>query len=376
MYEKSFDGEFRAVGLMSRIAAEDRVGDSLSADTIRLYSRKMQHASNRINGGDLNNLSPEDLVRDIVERINNKLITQSSARIEKASALFWIAEKAQSLLDNGSADLERYDYAYRDIQELTTKSLQKRSQNTSGQKLKAFPDEAVSILEKAALTNKSKALRNALLFIKANLILGLRPVEWFNSKLIEYHNRDALGDYLTDEDGNKIKSLALEVKNAKHSSVRANGEKRVILLDKLTEIQISYIKRWLKLVSELKSENLVNFSEAEVNKKIYSPLQRSIKCIFLKSGWDGASPALYSTRHQAVANAKANGNSQREIAALFGHSSLNTASKHYGKKYSGYSGRTMTPAPESVLAVRLSATSPVDPSPWIEAPVIGNPNNR
>ena len=255
MYEKSFDGEFRAVGLMSRIAAEDRVGDSLSADTIRLYSSKMQHASNRRNGGDLNNLSPEDLVRDIVERINNKLITQSSARIEKASALFWIAEKAQSLLDNGSADLERYDYAYRDIQELTTKSLQKRSQNTSGQKLKAFPDEAVSILEKAALTNKSKALRNALLFIKANLILGLRPVEWFNSKLIEYHNRDALGDYLTDEDGNKIKSLALEVKNAKHSSVRANGEKRVILLDKLTEIQISYIKRWLKLVSELKSEN-------------------------------------------------------------------------------------------------------------------------
>ena len=37
------------------------------------------------------------------------------------------------------------------------------------------------------------------------------------------------------------RSPALEVKNAKHSSIRGNGEKRIILLDNLDDVKIQYI---------------------------------------------------------------------------------------------------------------------------------------
>lgn len=46
-------------------------------------------------------------------------------------------------------------------------------------------------------------------------------------------------------------------------------------------------------------------------------------------------PDLYSTRHQAIATAKAT-RSPIEIAALFGHASVITADRHYGKRIHGW----------------------------------------
>lgn len=51
-------------------------------------------------------------------------------------------------------------------------------------------------------------------------------------------------------------------------------------------------------------------------------------------------PTIYSTRHQAVADAKQSGMSPIAMAAMFGHSSIVTARRHYGKSAMG-SGRTM-----------------------------------
>ena len=146
MYEPSFDGSRRALDLLSRIGAEERVGDSLSPDTISLYGRKMRHVAARMSGGKISELTPETVVRDLNDRVDSMQITQATARVEKSAALFWIAEQAQSLMDSGSHDFGRYESAYRDILTMSTRSLPKKSKNTSSKKLKAFPDEAVDIL--------------------------------------------------------------------------------------------------------------------------------------------------------------------------------------------------------------------------------------
>ncbi len=366
MYEPSFDGSRRALDLLSRIGAEERVGDSLSPDTISLYGRKMRHVAARMSGGKISELTPEMVVRDLNDRVDSMQITQATARVEKSAALFWIAEQAQSLMDSGSHDFGRYESAYRDILTMSTRSLPKKSKNTSAKKLKAFPDEAVDILMETARTEKSPSLLRALLFIRANLYVGLRPVEWFGANLIEYQHRNAFGEPKHRSDGTVETSPGLEVTNAKHSSIRGNGDKRTILLDTLNERQIQHLHQWIQLVNELKSEELMLLPEAAINRKIYGSLQRAIRSVLSSAEWNGEMPTIYSTRHQAVANARADGQTQQEIAALFGHSSTNTARRHYGKKYAGYSGRSMRAAPESILAVRSTVTARLPDVTWHE----------
>ena len=207
MYKQEFDGTLRALDLLARIGAEERVGDSLSSHTISLYGRKIRHIAARTAGGKISELTPEMVVRDLVDRIDTGEITRSTARIEKSAALFWIAEQAQTLMDSGSSEFGRYESAYRDILSLGTKQLPSKSEKTSGSKLRAFPDEAVDLLFKAALTDKSPGLINALLFIRANLHVGLRPIEWFNSKFITYQHRNALGEPLLENGEPKLRQL-------------------------------------------------------------------------------------------------------------------------------------------------------------------------
>ena len=45
---------------------------------------------------------------------------------------------------------------------------------------------------------------------------------------------------------------------------------------------------------------------------------------------------LYTARHQFSANAKSDGLSKEEVAALMGHASIYTAGEHYGKRRGGH----------------------------------------
>lgn len=370
MYEMSFDGTRRASSLLARIGAEERVGESLSPSTIIGYTRKIKQIALRASINYLSRLPPETVVRDITGRVISKKITQATARLEKSAALFWLAEQAQGIMDSGSPDLWRYDAAYSDILALKVNELPKSSENTSSIKAKDFSDEAFNLLIEAAKTSRSEHLFNALLFIRGNLHVGLRPVEWFDTSFVNYLHRNPLGEPIHLSDGSINSSPALVVRNAKHSSIRGNGESRTILLDDLDQGGIKHIQEWLKYVGKFKSPVLMRLSESEIYKKIYGNMQRAIRKVFIEADWQEEIPTLYSTRHQAVANARADGLTQKEIAALFGHSSTNTARRHYGKKKAGYSGRSMQPAPESIWAVRSTVAVRPKP-PRAEPPGLG-----
>ena len=70
-------------------------------------------------------------------------------------------------------------------------------------------------------------------------------------------------------------------------------------------------------------------------------------------------PTLYSTRHQAIATAKATGCSPIEIAALFGHASVITADRHYGKRIHGWGKQQVQPVKEGVMNVLVRMTDAV-----------------
>lgn len=79
-------------------------------------------------------------------------------------------------MDSGSCDLWRFELAYRDISSMSVGALPKKSKNTSSNKLKSFSDEVFDFLMKKTLNQKSDTTHNLLLFIRANLLVGLRPV--------------------------------------------------------------------------------------------------------------------------------------------------------------------------------------------------------
>ena len=194
MYKKSFDGTLRAGGLFSRIAAEERVGESLASDTILAYSRKIRQIASRASISNYSQLTPEIIVQDLKDRVQSKKITQATARMEKSATLFWLAEKAQGLMDSSFQDLGDYEAAYSEILAIVVGELPKTSKNTSSVKAKDFSDEAVDLLLQAAFTSRSEHLFNALLFIRANLYVGLRPIEWLDASVEKYLHKNALGE--------------------------------------------------------------------------------------------------------------------------------------------------------------------------------------
>jgi len=59
---------------------------------------------------------------------------------------------------------------------------------------------------------------------------------------------------------------------------------------------------------------------------------------------------LYTARHPFSANAKSDGLTREEVAALMGHASIYTAGTHYGKRRSGHGGLGMHVDGEKVRA--------------------------
>ncbi|HGF9504636.1 TPA: hypothetical protein ACJEU7_001841 [Acinetobacter baumannii] len=269
---------------------------------------------------------------------------------------------------------------------------------TSAHKVKFFPYEFYEYLKKKAnpegkIFNTSKLTKLDMLyfFVEANLIVGLRPIEWLNAKI-----------YSRIED----RCLVLSVSNAKNSNGRANGDQRELLLKKINIEELNAIMRFFILFhSELKKETTLflqkqmNFTKSPVfrdlkNNDVLNYISANFEPTFMnlplsevvdkangaKSGLASHylnslqkkmyfeyrlfckehngdkefKPTMYSTRHQCIANAKSAKVNRFEIAAFFGHVSIETSSIHYGKAWHGWSKFDFRPTLESILAVENS----------------------
>lgn len=222
---------------------------------------------------------------------------------------------------------------------------------TSARKKKSVTDEEIVELTKYLLAPPaSEASFGALNFFLANLIVGLRPSEWYSSKLFVDGKIFDLQKLLEiphrELSSIKVESLRLIVHNAKTTNGRAHGPTRTINLSELSPQDKMVLFAHWRCVAQIRTE------------EEYAKFQGSCKDKIgyaTKKLWPKKKrrPTLYSTRHQSVADGKKSGLPLKDLAALYGHATDRTASEHYGRRQFGKSGSfRMAAEPEEVEKVR------------------------
>ncbi len=180
---------------------------------------------------------------------------------------------------------------------------------TSSNKKKSFSKKEVQAIEDFFNNGNFIWSKPTLYWIKAAVYLGLRPIEWKNS------------EYFLEED-------VIVVNNAKNTNGRAIGKTRTLSLKHYTEEEREIILKHLDFAKRM--------NDNDRWKSYYQGCSNLLKYTTRKI-WKNKPrlPTLYSGRHQYSANMKASGCKKKEVAALMGHATDQTATTHYGKKIHG-----------------------------------------
>lgn len=208
----------------------------------------------------------------------------------------------------------------------------KRALNTSTQKAKKIEIDDLFSIFKLTQNQKGKWIKPGLLWMRANITIGLRPCEWQSAAI-------------TDVD----KEIILVVNNAKNTNGRSHGVKRHINITNLKPIELKLIKTQLLAI-----QNFIKNGGSWL--AYYDGVRKTIHRItrkYLSSR--ELYPSLYSSRHQFAANAKSVGMTKTEVAALMGHAVDITAGFHYGKKKHGKGVCRVKPCSDEVAKVRIKS---------------------
>jgi len=144
-------------------------------------------------------------------------------------------------------------------------------------------------------------------------LTGLRPTEW-QTVQVEFPDADR-----PEEDDH----LILVVKNAKHDHERAHGAERRVHVYLAQE-------HWTDFLSFIRDLQAQDYQEAYTGCRI--ALWRAARALWPRRK---KQTTLYSSRHQFAADGKSAGLEPTEIAALMGHSAIETHQVHYGKRRCG-----------------------------------------
>lgn len=266
--------------------------------------------------------------------------------------------------------------------------------STSAKKMKEFPQDIYQLI----MADDFKGRHHLREFVYFNTRFGLRPKEWQHVQILtkdefftQYDTQLTQSNLsLADlQQSSKLESLnpqwldsikddsykhcdyVMIVKNAKATHGRACGSHRFIHFN----ISKSELKRLHDLIDFLhqKSKNsqasLTDGIQDVFEETVFTQLRLQFHNFFKKKDLKKLlnkkheqalkkyraycntckknnqpivvqqptfkKPTLYSTRHQAIANAKAQGANDLQVAALFGHISTRTASNHYAPKRRG-----------------------------------------
>jgi len=210
-------------------------------------------------------------------------------------------------------------------------------------KAKKFNGKDSELVLKYLMQSGCKWDKLAFFWMIAGTATGLRPSEWFQTAL----HTDPQGDpYLL-------------VNNAKNTQGRAHGDTRTINLNHCSEKQVKSIKMFFKSIAGLqetfKTNGIDKYAPNDIYKVCADAMRRTNRLFWNRRiYWY----TLYSARHQFAADCKARGLSKKEVAALMGHATDETAGSHYGRKNMGTSGRPPKAKQEEVDRVRSVAYNP------------------
>lgn len=346
----------------------------------------------------------EELVTNVINRAKTHQIRCSTFRQYKAAICYGLAS-ILVMLNNDKIDeneLEAglsYQLLNNLYKEILTVQIDYSINNTlpertSSLKKKSFPEAFYYYLVEMDVDKKKNvdSRFNLLVdFVKANIIVGLRPIEWLDVRICSEV---------------ETQNLILLVENAKNSQGRANGDLRELKLvgateedkynilkfyirfhNKLTTVVSTFLEQHkhflaensisdthdsnaLQYVLDEYEQTALDIPKSEIcddygipqngiAERILNSIQNKLFIIYNQylegqESIDTKRVTLYSTRHQCIANAKSSKLNIFEIAAFFGHSSTETSSRHYGKAWSGWSSFSFKPSLESISNVNGS----------------------
>jgi integrase len=313
-----------------------QVNSNKTPDTIAAYIHRGQNLWKKA-ASDLGNsvieLKPNDFISWLEDLFPN--LKPASRRQYIAASREWLNYIQLANLSYGgttkdltdaikaSLNLKSADY-------ISVVKQKKYLAKTSGQKAKKICPAELQKLAKNEHGYGGKWRFPAIVWMAANILVGLRPCEWRTARLMTV-------------DG----ILNLEITNAKNTNNRSHGMFRHLDISALSKRDLDLIKGQLQSVRY--------YTNSKVNWETYSGgVRRAIRCLTrVNLPKQSKYPTLYSSRHQFAANAKSGGLTKPEIAALMGHATDETATMHYGKKRHGSGSFTIKASPDEVARVRL-----------------------
>lgn len=352
-------GSFLKRSLEDRLFSDDSISE-ITPKTKVMYSAKFQTIKKHAKKLELDD-NYSDLKETVKILIENDEISLSTAKIYRAVILYHIYEDALINLSRNE-DIEYLKTIYDEISDwiiVDTTIKNNTSKNTSAYKTKyfdkAFYDyclEQLSLKMNPIRNRKNEKNRDKFRmlyhFLVSNNSLGLRPIEWFSV---------APSTYLSLINGvrKSTPTPSIIIENAKHTNGRANGETREILYSGFSEYQKESVN---SLISLFRKYNHTSYDQNQILRILNDNLK--LLCVSYvqdnphlqeKLKADILNTTLYTTRHQAINNAKLSGYSKSKIAAMFGHVSTITQSKYYGQKGKGWLKLQAEPSLESIIAV-------------------------
>ena len=251
-------------------------------------------------------------------------------------------EKAIAMID---ADItEAAETSTREAPEVpatTADGRRKLPRNTSARKEKRFPkrdfDQVINYLK---YFSKSKHAETLADWMIAGIATGLRPIEWQATDL----------EIKDDPESTFGRHVWLYVVNAKATNGRGNGAHRTIDLSGCRDETIAAVKRMSEAGMQWLVSGVYDSMQSQCAQLLYSVSGKLFKRRDREKVY-----ALYSLRHQFVANAKTY-QDPASISAMCGHIVTDTAISSYGKKRSGWDPEEIldraVPVPEEIATVR------------------------
>jgi len=210
---------------------------------------------------------------------------------------------------------------------------------TSSLKEKRFPkadfDKAITFLRYYSRSRFAPVLID---WMQAGIATGLRPIEWQATDL----------EIREDPIAPKGRWVWLYVLNAKATNGRGNGLVRTLDISHFEDKTVEAVRRMSSRGSQWLEDGVYDSMQSQCSQLLYSVCDRIFR-------GRPKTYALYSLRHQFVANSKSY-HKPEAVSAMVGHVVTDTAVESYGKKTSSWGPEEITdraePVPEEVATVR------------------------
>jgi hypothetical protein len=186
-------------------------------------------------------------------------------------------------------------------------------------------------LQKRIAAHKTDMVNKALcLFVQLAPRFGLRPCEYERARIV---------------------GRTLVILNAKFSNARAPGVDRRICLERVPEKLVRGIDQLIGMIRALVEKHGSWQKLHDILAERLARICRRLRLVRI---------SLYSLRHAAIATWKKAKLSRVEIAAMAGHISVKTASRHYAPSRHGWDPQTVRIKgdPQTISVVRQYSESP------------------